>query len=410
MPRSLTVRAPGFAAALILLVAAVCAGVFLSRASAKQTQRGRADRAARTAAATDSSAEFKLVYTGTYSYNYAATSDDTGAVVDQSSASYTWTYSGLQKLTATQDGNPLTDTGTFQMSSSGQQSETNDNFNCTFASGPHDTFPDTTISDPAVGREKATTPIAFSWDIDNPPGPPNATKCADGTSFSELSFPIPPGGSEVSPGSFFQPQDNALQAAITTGGTVGGPTVPMTVRYGQLPYTLPVSLDVPEHSVDTGYQTQSGSLQLEGKVTLSAVSNSCPVGTSASVTPVGARTASGTGLTVRAGSGQGRSDRFFAFRIKLSAYAGGACKLPYHFTWTRTDMPRPNVIGAKVTVDPKKAGPYSAPGSNAIQVTLTCQLSRARRRAINRDLTPCWGPVDLSRRREGLVQTPDRFG
>lgn len=190
---------------------------------------------------------FKTVYTGTYNYSYG----------DSDRGDYTWTYTEIETIRP----DPLvpseyTDSEAYQIVSSGHQSTFG--LDCTLNSGPSDTWSAsetlTAGNDPGRTAPTASSPISFHWAINNPPGPAGSETCSDGTSASTLSFPWPVEGDWSSHG---------LTAAVRT--MAAGPET-TTVQYGQLPYTLPININIPSWTDSTG---ATGQLQLHGTVTFS---------------------------------------------------------------------------------------------------------------------------------------------
>ena len=221
-------------------------------------------------------AVYKTVFSGSYSFNYT-NAPLNGATPYQEHASFTWTLTELDTYTASQsqpggsvryrevaDFSYVAD-GTSAYGQADQQNT------CTETAGSGDkweqTLIDGALTPPAGVVHNPTTSLAFGWFLGSNAGLPstqNGTVCngPDGpTVQTRVVFPVP---QRSDANDFLLAQsgeDNAFSYAL-------GNTASATVQYQQLPYTLPLNVEVPQHANQSG---QSGELHFHGTVTFSRV-------------------------------------------------------------------------------------------------------------------------------------------
>lgn len=221
-------------------------------------------------------AVYKTVFSGSYSFNYT-NAPLNGATPYQESASFTWTLTELDTYTASQpqaggsvryrevaDFSYVAD-GSSAFGQAGQQNT------CTETAGSSDrweqTLIDGALTPPAGVVHDPTTSLAFGWFLGSNAGLPsaqNGTVCngPDGPLVEKgVVFPVP---QRSDANDFLLAQSGEDSAfAYALGNTSSG-----TVQYQQLPYTLPLDVEVPQHSNQDG---QSGELHFHGTVTFSRV-------------------------------------------------------------------------------------------------------------------------------------------
>lgn len=221
-------------------------------------------------------AVYKTVFSGSYSFNYTSAPLN-GATSYQENASFTWTLTELDTYTASQPQpggsvryREVADFSYVADGSSayGQADQLN---TCTETAGSGDkweqTLIDGALTPPAAVVHSPTTSLAFGWFLGSNAGLPstqNGTVCKgpDGPSVQKgVVFPVP----QRSDANDFllgqSGEDSAFSYAL-------GNTASATVQYQQLPYTLPLNVEVPQHSNQGG---QSGELHFHGTVTFSRV-------------------------------------------------------------------------------------------------------------------------------------------
>ena len=230
----------------------------------------RDDYTYRLSCSDSSSSTFKMVYSGTYEFNYLQSGPNQAPTTE--TGSYTWTQTQTVTVSSTSNGmSESVSTTTLDASGKATIDGPNLNVSCTIQTPPN--YQWVAKSPSAQVSATGDTPLTFSWSISSPPmpgtpevtaspgsGPPSGCQSNILGFVAELGLPEPSAGGEQS--TLDPSQSQTFQDAEV--GSVSGTS-------NQLPTTKHFDIDAQKSTTEDTI-TNAGTMKFHGTLTFSRVS------------------------------------------------------------------------------------------------------------------------------------------